>query len=329
MTPSQKELLTKLSEITRIYFVGGVVRDQLMGLVAKDVDVVTELDLEELKQKLESWGYHPQKIGAKFLTVSVFLDGERIDFTHLTQNLETDALRRDFTINAIYQDCRSGEILDPLGGQLDLREKRLRACGNAVERMREDPIRILRMVRLKVKYQLTLVEETKKAACELMETLIGIASERITEELGRILVLDSVEEALRLLEEIGYWQSYLPELARLKGLVQNKYHVKDAWEHTLHVVRNTPPQILLRLAGLFHDIGKWETASRECYVWGKLEDLEKEFYINEFQILGKKLQRYRGQYVEVHGARLDYYPHKIQVKHIRKVAGRKKGSNGW
>lgn len=325
MTPSQKELLTKLSKITRVYLVGGAVRDQLLGLAAKDVDVVTELDLEELELRLESWGYHPLKIGAKFLTVSIFLDGERIDFTHLTQNLETDALRRDYTINAIYQDIQSGEFLDPIGGKQDLCEKRLRACGNAVERMREDPIRILRMVRFKVKYQLTIEEETKKAACELMETLAGVASERITEELGRILVLDSVEEALRLLEEIGYWQSYIPELVRLKGLVQNKYHAKDAWEHTLHVVRNTPPQILLRLAGLFHDIGKWETASRECYAWGKLEGSEKAFYVNEFQILGKKLQHYRGQYVEVHGARLDYYPHKIQVKHIRKVAGRKTG----
>lgn len=325
MTPSQKELLIKLSKITPIYLVGGAVRDQLFGFKAKDVDVVTELDLGELEQKLENWGYHPLKIGAKFLTVSVFLDRERIDFTHLTQNLETDALRRDFTINAIYQNIRSGEFIDPLGGQQDLRNKRLRACGSPVDRFREDPIRILRMVRLKFKYHLTLEEKTKKAASELMGALSGVASERITEELGRILVLDSVEEALRFLDEIGYWQAYVPELARLKGLDQNKYHTKDAWEHTLHVVQNTPSQPLLRLAGLFHDIGKWETASRECYVWGKLEGAEKEFHVNEFQILGKKLQHYRGMYVEIHGARLDYYPHKIQVKRIRKAVERKTG----
>ncbi|HVJ49369.1 CCA tRNA nucleotidyltransferase [Desulfitobacterium sp.] len=325
MTSLQKEILSKLSKITCVYLVGGAVRDQLLGLAAKDADVVTELDLEELEQKLKSWGYHPLKIGAKYLTVSVFSEGERIDFTNLRQNLETDALRRDFTINAIYQDIQSGEFLDPLGGQKDLREKRLRACGSPSERMSEDPIRILRMVRFKVKYQLAIEAETKKTACELIETLAGVASERITEELGRILVLDSVEEALRLLEEIGYWRAYLPELERLKGLVQNQYHAKDAWEHTLHVVRNTPPQILLRLAGLFHDLGKWETASRECYAWGKLEGSEKGFYLNEFQIMGKQLQRWRGQYVEVHGARLDYHPYKIQVKHIRKAAGRRTG----
>lgn len=325
MTPSQKELLTKLSKVTHAYLVGGAVRDQLLGFTAKDIDVVTELDLEKLQQTLEGWGYHPLRIGAQFLTLSLFLGSERIDFTPLTQNLKADALRRDFTINAIYQDIQSGEYLDPLGGQKDLQEKRLCACGDPLERIREDPIRILRMVRFKVKYQLELEEETKKAAGVLMDRLTGVASERITEELGRIMVLNPVEEALRLLDEIGYWQVYIPELARLKGLVQNKYHAKDAWEHTLYVVKNTPPQIFLRLAGLFHDIGKWETASRECYVWGKLEGSEKEFYINEFEIAGKQLQRYRGQYVEVHGARLDFYPRKIQVKHIRKVTGRKIG----
>lgn len=325
MTPFLKDLLNKLSEITRVYLVGGAVRDHLLEIQAKDTDVVTELDLSELKQILERWGYRPLMIGASTLTVSVFAEGERIDFTHLTQDMETDALRRDFTINAIYRDVRSGEFVDPLGGRKDLLEKRLCACGDPYARLREDPLRILRMVRLKVKYRLTIAEETQKAACELIETLKEVASERITEELGRILVQDPVEEGLRLLEAIGYWRVYVPEVARLQGLVQNRYHTKDAWEHTLHVVRNTPPRILLRLAGLFHDLGKWETASRECNVWGKLGASEKGFTIGDFQIMGKQLQRWSGQFVEVRGARLDFYPHKIQVKHIHKSMDKKTG----
>lgn len=325
MTPFQKELFSRLSNITRAFIVGGAVRDQILGLTSKDIDVVTELGLDELERALNQWGYKPLRIGANFQTISVFHQGERIDFAELTLDLETDALRRDFTINAIYQDIRSSELVDPLEGRKDLQEKCLRACGSPSDRIQEDSLRILRMVRFKVKYQLNIEEETLQAARTLIKTLDNIASERITEELGRIMILEDVEEAVRLLDEIGYWRIYLPELARLKGLVQNQYHSKDAWEHTLHVVRNTPPQILLRLAGLFHDIGKWETASKECYAWGRLEGSGRDFYINEFEILGRQLQKWRGQYVEVHGARLDHYPHKIQVKHIRKTSVRKNG----
>lgn len=325
MTPFQKELFSRLSNITRAFIVGGAVRDEILGLTSKDVDVVTELGLDKLERVLNEWGYKSFRIGANFQTISVFHQGERIDFAELTRDLETDALRRDFTINAIYQDVRSSELADPLEGRKDLQEKCLRACGSPNNRIQEDPLRILRMVRFKVKYQLNIEEETLQAARTLIKTLDNIASERITEELGRIMILEDIEEAVRLLDEIGYWQIYLPELARLKGLVQNQYHSKDAWEHTLHVVRNTPPQILLRLAGLLHDIGKWETASKECYVWGRLEGSGRDFNINDFKILGRQLQKWRGQYVEVHGARLDHYPHKIQVKHIRKTSVRKNG----
>ncbi|WP_434509575.1 CCA tRNA nucleotidyltransferase [Desulfitobacterium sp. AusDCA] len=323
MTPFQKELFSRLSEITRAFLIGGAVRDQILNLKAKDVDVVTELGLDELEQLLEQWGYKPFRIGAKFQTVSVFHEGERIDFAELIHDLETDALRRDFTINAIYFDIQSKEWVDPLGGIKDLREKCLRACGSPVDRIKEDPLRIIRMVRFKVKYQFDIDEELLQAARTSIGLLDDVASERITEELGRIMVLEDVEEAVRLLDDIGYWQAYLPEFARLKGLVQNQYHSKDAWEHTLHVVRNTPPKILLRFAGLFHDLGKWETASRECYVWGKLEGSGRDYHLEKFEILGKNLQRWRGQYVEVHGARLDHYPEKIQVKHIRQSSMRK------
>lgn len=325
MTPFQKELFSRLSEITQAFLVGGAVRDQILNLIAKDADFVTELGLDELEQVLTRWGYKPFRIGAKYQTISVFHEGERIDFAELIYDLETDALRRDFTINAIYQDIRSGELVDPLGGKRDLQEKCLRACGSPVDRIKEDPLRILRMVRFKVKYQLEIKDELLQAARTLIGLLENIASERITEELGRIMILEDVEEAVRLLDDIGYWQAYLPEFARLKGLAQNQYHSKDAWEHTLHVVRNTPPQVLLRFAGLFHDLGKWETASRECYAWGKLVGSGRDHQLGDFTILGKNLQRWRGQYVEVHGARLDHYPEKIQVKHIRQSSIRRNG----
>ena len=318
MDAFQQEVVEKISEISPLYLVGGAVRDTLLDRPTKDVDGVTELSLEQLEQLLKEWGYHPLRIGANHPTISVFQNGERLDFNPLSGNLETDALRRDFTINAIYQEVRTGEYIDPLGGLSDLKDKRLKACGNPDERFREDPIRVLRLVRFSVKYGLSIESETLEAAKRAVGALAGTAAERISEELGRILTLDDPVTGIRLLGEIGYWQVFLPELARLKGLVQNKYHSKDALEHTLHVVRNTPPRLILRLAGLFHDMGKWETASRECYAWGKCVAGNRGFRLGEFRLLGKQLQRWNGQCVEVHGARLDHYPEVIQVKHIRK-----------
>lgn len=318
MDSFQKEVIKRVTEISPLYLVGGAIRDPLLNYPTKDVDGVIELPLEELEALLKEWGYHPLRIGAKHPTLSVFQKGERIDFNPFSGDLEADALRRDFTINAIYQDVRTGDFIDPLGGLIDLKNKVLKACGNPADRFREDPIRVLRLVRFSVKYGLVIETETLEAAKRAVGALVGTASERISEELSRILTLDDPEAGIRLLDEIGYWPVFLPEIARLKGLVQNRYHSKDAWEHTLHVVRNTPPRLILRLAGLFHDLGKWETASRECYAWGKCIAGSKGFRLGEYSLQGKQLQRWSGQFVEVHGARLDNYPEVIQVKHIRK-----------
>ena len=269
MQSFQQEVIQQVAQISPLYLVGGVIRDTLLKRPTKDVDVVIELPLEELEKNLRDWGYHPLRLGAKHPTISVIEAGERIDFNPFDGDIEIDALRLDFTINAIYQDVRSGEFIDPLGGIKDLEFKLLKACGDPDARFREDPIRILRLVRFGVKYGFEIEEETLIAAKNQVGGLAGTAVERISEELGRILTLEDPETGIRLLDEIGYWQAFLPELARLKGLVQNQYHAKDAWEHTLHVVRNTPARLILRLAGLFHDLGKWETASRECYAWGK------------------------------------------------------------
>lgn len=319
MATFQQDLLDKMKTLCPSYRVGGATRDQALNLPAKDMDLVTELSLDDLEKALRDWGYSPLRIGAKHPTLSVFHKGERIDINSFSGDLAEDALRRDFTINAIYQEVRTGQWIDPLQGLVDLKNRKLRACGDPGERFKEDPIRILRMVRFKVKFGFEIEEETLHAAQSRMEALADVASERISEELGKILILDDPESAIRLLDQMGYWEAYLPEIARLKGLIQNQYHAKDAWEHTLHVVRNTPPRLLLRLAGLFHDLGKWETASRECYAWGKCVAGNKGFQLGEFRLQGRQLQRWKSRYVEVHGARLDHYPDIIQVKRIRET----------
>ncbi len=315
-TSFQREILKKLSDLGPLYIVGGAVRDAQLGIPSKDVDVVTALPLQEIELKLSDWGYTPHLIGAHLQTVSLFKEAERLDIASFSGEVEKDALRRDFTLNAIYQDVRTGEIKDPLGGLQDLDERRLRACGCAVERFVEDPLRILRLIRLAVRYGFEIEQETWQAAVDHISLLHKVSSERITEELARILVLEEIDKALGLLDDLGYWQTYIPELARLKGLVQNRYHTKDAWEHTRHVVRNTPNRVLLRLAALFHDIGKWETASRECYVWGVVRLTTKGYEVGGFKLVDKNLERWKDKHVEVRGGRLDNYPDTIVIKRI-------------
>lgn len=325
MDSFQQEIIKKVCDISPFYLVGGTVRDQLLNRPSKDMDGIILISLEELENHLLEWGYHPLKIGAKHQTLSVFKNGERIDFNPFNGDLKADALRRDFTINAIFQDARTGELIDPLNGREDLKQKVLRACGNPQERFLEDPIRILRMVRFSVTYGMEIEEQTFWAAKSLLAELKGVASERTSEELSKILNLEDPVAGIRLLDELGYLQMFLPELARLQGLVQNRYHTKDAWEHSLQVIKNTPPKLILRLAGLFHDLGKWEVASRECYVWGKCSAEDRGYYIGEYQIFGRQLHRYNGEFVEVHGARLDHYPYVIQVKRIRKDPSQRRG----
>ncbi|HEY8911144.1 MAG TPA: CCA tRNA nucleotidyltransferase [Desulfosporosinus sp.] len=316
-TSFQQEILKRLNDLGLVYIVGGAVRDAQLGIPSKDVDAVTSLPLLEIAKVLADWGYTPHVLGANQQTVSLFRGIERVDIVSFSGALETDALRRDFTLNAIYQDVRTGEIIDPLNGLHDLRDGRLKACGCATDRFKEDPLRILRLVRMAVKYGLDIDSETWQAAVDLIPQIRDVSVERVTEELGCILILDDIDKALGLLDDLGYFQAYIPELARLKGLVQNRYHTKDAWEHTRHVVRNTPPLVLLRLAALFHDIGKWETASRECYVWGTVQLTDLGYTVNGFKLVGKNPERWTNKDVEVHGGRLDNYPDVIIVKRIK------------
>ncbi|TGE32059.1 CCA tRNA nucleotidyltransferase [Desulfosporosinus sp. Sb-LF] len=312
-----QEILKRLSVLSPVYIVGGAVRDAQLGIPSKDVDAVIALPIQEIDRQLSEWGYMPHVIGAHQQTVSLFLGTERVDIVTFNGEVEKDALRRDFTLNAIYQEVGTGEIKDPLGGLKDLHNRQLKACGHAKERFYEDPIRILRLIRLAVRYNFEIERETWLAAIEQILLLRTVSAERITEELGRILILDEVDKALGLLDDLGYFETYIPELARLKGLVQNRYHTKDAWEHTRHVVKNTPSHVLLRLAALFHDMGKWETASRECYAWGTIYPSPQGYKIDDFKLIGQNLERWATKDVEVHGGRLDNYPETIVAKRIK------------
>lgn len=325
----QQDVLMKLSEYSPVYLVGGAVRDAQLGIPSNDVDAVTCLSLEDISKKLTAWGYKPHVMGAKLQTVSVYHGSARVDLVSFDGELKIDALHRDFTLNALYQDVRTGEIIDPLNGLNDLKTGMLKACGSAIERFKEDPLRILRLVRLAVKNNFEVEPQTWQAAVDLLPLISDVSVERVTEELGKIFILAEIDKALGLLDDLGYFTTFIPELARLKGLVQNRYHTKDAWEHTRHVVKNTPPKILLRLAALFHDLGKWETASQECYTWGSLQVTTQGYEVNDFKLIGKNLERWKNQVVEVHGGRLDNYPNTIIIKRIKPMRTKPEKSFVW
>jgi poly(A) polymerase len=323
MNDFQQKLIDVLAEHSQVWIVGGAVRDKLLGRDYQDIDLASSMQLEKTEIILRENGYKPKKLGRNFDTLSLFEKNSRVDVVRV-DDLKQDALRRDFTINAIYMNPYSDETFDPLAGKKDLIDRILKCCGSPEDRFREDPIRILRMIKFAVEYDMEIEKETWDEAKDLVAFLVTVSKERVTSELVEIFLLEQAEEAIRLLEKIGYWDVFVPELARLKGIVQNQYHSLDVWEHTMAVFRNTPQDLFLRLAGLFHDIGKWEVASRECYLGGKLEYSNNKYWIGNYKIIGTRgskqldyqLKPLVGKEVKILGARLDEYPEIVQFKRI-------------
>ncbi|NLI91906.1 MAG: CCA tRNA nucleotidyltransferase [Peptococcaceae bacterium] len=323
MNDFQQKVIDTIAKYAPVWIVGGAVRDKLLGMDSRDIDLVTYMKPEYIDYILRENGFKPQQIGMRFKTFSLFEDGNRIDIVS-TDDLGRDASQRDFTMNAIYMNPYTEELYDPWNGSKDLVERRLKTCGNALNRFREDPVRILRMVKFAVKLNMDIETETWDEAKDEVALLAGVSKERVTAEIAQILVLEEAEKAVRMLEEIGYWDVFVPELARLKGIVQNQYHSLDVWEHTLAVFRNTPRELFIRLAGLFHDVGKWEVASRECYLAGKLVLENQKYRIEDYQIIGTrgkreleyKLKPLVGKNIKILGARLDQFPDIVQFKRV-------------
>jgi len=323
MNDFQRRIIDIIAEYAPIWVVGGGVRDKLLGLDAKDIDLVTYMKPEYINHILRQNGLHPQQIGMRFQTFSLFAEGSRVDIVS-TDDLSKDAQHRDFTVNAIYMNPYTEELYDPWEGSKDLSQKILKTCGDPASRFREDPVRILRMIKFAVRHGMDIDEATWNEAKDQVALLVSASRERVTAELAEILVLEEAEKAVRMLEQVGYWDVFVPELARLKGIVQNQYHSLDVWEHTMAVFRNTPQDLFIRLAALFHDVGKWEVASRECYLAGKLEYENNKYWIKDYQIIGTrggreleyKLKPYIGKNVKILGTNLDEFPEIVQFKRV-------------
>jgi poly(A) polymerase len=195
-----------------------------------------------------------------------YLDETRHPTVHFGGTLLDDLARRDFTINAIAVDARTGEIVDPFGGQADLAMGVLRAVGHPDDRFEEDPLRLLRAARFVAQLGFRLDPETRAAMMRTAPSLARISRERILAELTKLLTGEYVEYGLETLRETGLLAYTLPELGPLAEATTDEYgfgrgrggtaREKDLWSHTLQVVSRTPPRPVVRWAALLHDAAK-------------------------------------------------------------------------
>ena len=252
------------------YAVGGCVRDSLLGIEPGDWDITTSASPDETKKLFArtvdtgiEHGTVTVLLGKEGFEVTTYrIDGKYEDSRHpteviFTRNLREDLLRRDFTINAMAYNDTEG-IVDIFGGMDDLKRKIIRCVGNARERFGEDALRIMRGVRFAAQLGFSLEKETKEAMTELAPTLEKISAERIQTELVKLLVSDS-PELIREAYHLGVTAVILPEFDEMMRTGQEtKYHRYDVGEHTVQAVCNVPPDKVLRLTMLLHDVAKPE-----------------------------------------------------------------------
>ncbi|HTX90834.1 MAG TPA: HD domain-containing protein [Anaerolineales bacterium] len=224
-----------------VYLIGGAVRDALLGRPTHDLDFAVERDAIRLARKVaDDLGadFYPLDPGRDTGRVLVGNpDGSRtmLDFAVFRgADLEADIRGRDFTLNAIAYDLNDNTLHDPLGGAMDLKEKRLKACSPTA--FSDDPVRILRGVRLAAQFGFHILPEARQAMKAAVGRLDTISAERLRDEFFRILGGPQPAACLRALDLLGALGKVLPELPALKGVEQIPPHVHDVWDHTLAVV---------------------------------------------------------------------------------------------
>ncbi len=208
-------------------YVGGAVRDTLLDLPVKDIDMATLLPPAEVIARLDAAGIRNVPTGLEHGTVTAVLPGGPVEITTLRRDVSTDgrratvafstdwrddAARRDFTINALFADPASGELFDWFGGRDDLAERRLRFIGDARQRIREDHLRILRYFRFQARFGGTPADAEAESACaELAPTLKGLSRERVGMEMMNLLGLPDPAPTVARMAQLGVLAVVLPE----------------------------------------------------------------------------------------------------------------------
>ena len=262
----------------RALLAGGCVRDMLLGREPKDHDVATNASPEQVAPLFD----HVISVGAAFGVQLVILpeghfeiatfrkDGPYLDGRRPSEvtfcDEETDAHRRDFTINALFLDPESNEVVDYVGGQADLRAGVVRAVGDPYARFEEDRLRLLRAVRIAARLSFEIDPATLDAIRELAPTVRSTSAERIRDEVLKMLTEGQARRAFELLDATGLLEQVLPEVSAMKGVEQPpEFHPEgDVWTHTLMLLEGLDnPTPTLAMGALLHDVGKPVTQTFE------------------------------------------------------------------
>lgn len=253
----------------RAWIVGGCVRDMLLGRPIADWDVCTDATPKELLS------IFPKAIptGIEHGTVTVvrdhqhfevttlrgeegYSDGRRPDSVYFTDDIDKDLARRDFTVNAIALDPVTGHVIDPFHGQDDLAKKVLRAVGDPRERFAEDGLRVLRAARFVATLEIELDPATKDAIGGALDTYKKVSAERVREEWVKAMKARRPSRAFDVMKDTGILGVSCPELLLGVGMEQNKWHSYDVWRHAMECMDACTGDPILRVAALFHDVGK-------------------------------------------------------------------------
>src|SRR5215212_951480 len=293
LTPPQQEITRSLASVfgavgEELYLVGGIVRDALLGrAMLADLDFATSAAPPRTRELLESAGATSvYLIGERFGTIGAVFgqDPDRLHVEVTTYRRETypdenrfpqvafdatlrdDLARRDFTMNAIAIDARSGKKIDPWDGEADIAQSLVRAVGVPGERFAEDPLRLLRAARFVSQLGFRLDWPTEQAMAHQAPSLARISRERILAELTLLLLGRYVDHGLDALRRTRLLHVALPEIEPLaseaeENLAPRLGREKDLWDHTIQVVRQSPRRAPVRWAALLHDAGKPLTRS--------------------------------------------------------------------
>ncbi|MDP3982002.1 MAG: HDIG domain-containing protein [bacterium] len=302
--PSEVQSITQELESHgfQAYVVGGCVRDLFLGREPKDWDIATSAKPEEIQKIFPKHFYENRFFTVTVLTGSANPKLSQIEVTtyrtetayenmrhpeevFYAKTIEEDLARRDFTVNAIALQIQKSKIknqndnvkfkiIDPFGGEEDLKKKILRAVGDPKTRFKEDALRMMRAVRLATVLDFAIESRTQDEIASSSHLLSYISQERIRDELSKTLLSSHADQGVELFCKLGLLEHIIPELQEGIGVAQNKHHTYTVWEHNLKSLEYAAKKgwsLVVRLSALLHDIAKPRTKQGEgenCTFYG-------------------------------------------------------------
>lgn len=259
----------------KAYLVGGAVRDIFLNKNPSDLDVATNAtpqDVINMFKFVVPTGFEHGTVTVHFKNEEIevttfrtetgYSDGRHPDSVNYAATIEEDLSRRDFTMNAIAVNLDNGQIIDPFNGREDIKNKIIRTVNNPHERFLEDGLRPIRAIRFASTLNFTIEQKTFEEIKNplVKEKIFSISIERFRDEFEKMLKSDKPSLGLKLMEETGIFDYFIPEFSKARNCIQSDYrefHKFDVLDHLFYACDGAPKnKIKVRLAALFHDIGK-------------------------------------------------------------------------